>query len=1549
MKRKGVYKFLVCILALVMALSTTSVVSFAAVWSGNASSVVPAQSNDGFYLIASGEDLAWFANLVNSDAGNVTKKARLTTDIYLNDIEKDDYSKKWTPIGDYSTNGRAYSGIFDGKGFTIYGLSISTTSDYQGLFGYLSGAQIKNLRISNAKINGGDRIGAIAGYSYNSTSITSCIVQADITGAANVGGITGYLENKSGIYNSSFAGTVNATGNRVGGIVGCAFDTCTISQSFNTGAIHTEGKFVGGICGTNSGSTIISCYNMGKISGANRIAGISGNNVGDIFCSFNASQVEGEADTKEIGAIAGYHYAANINDCFYDSDLYTGVEVNATAMKTDEMKRHAFVDKINLLGGNFYYDFLLANSGYPILSWQVDVNLWDGTIAEPKMSADGQYYYIYNGRELAWFAGLVNGTLDGVAQDVYASAMLMNSIVLNVGNIAEGSNVWTPIGNDGVEYGGEFVGNGFTIRGMYIPSGDTIGLFGAISTSGSVNNLTVAESVINGDYCVGAVAGVNYGVLQRTKVIYSDVTSQTSSGGIAGENGGEILDSSSVYSNINANENAGGVVGENFADAIISTCCSSSTVASETNAGGISGKNSGEITFSFNSGTITANDSYAGGITGRLIASSINNCYNTGVINASSKAGGIAGQLTERGKIELTYSVGKVNCTADKAVDVNAILGGLTNGTVKNSYYDSKKLNVTDSHATALTTEEMTGSNALDKMTGFSRQYWAATDNSAYFVHYPQLESFATSGDFDLYDISVESVTFLKDGFVCKVIGGEETRYYTTLKEAVESINEGTSGTIEITESVDKLKETITVVGDVTIIPADDTILVQADKYLFDPLFDVKSGATLSFGSDENQYPALTLDGNNVTDITNQKFPESTIAVEKGGTLNIFDICAINNRALNGGFINNSGDVNVHGGVYYNNTAVENGGVIYNTGTINVFAAEMYNNNSKLSGGVIYCAGGEVNMNTGADIHNNTSGEGGAFYLSKGKLNMLGGSIYSNSAPYGGAMYIANNATVNLYDGSVYENSAAINGAGIYTEGTVNFYAGGNVDSTNDVFLPLGKTITMQANSIYATPIVMITPEAYSEGLSVISGEYTAMNANLCSVTSQDNTTWKINSGGKLTTAEIKYVLTASYFNADAVPYTSLEEAIEDIGENPAIITLIADITLSETVVIKGDVSFESDGVPRSISMKPGSTGPMFEVVNGATLSLGTPINVHTNDVLFIDGTYIAHGDTIIDVKDGALEIYSGTVIYGAKELDSAIKSVGTVYMYGGKVTENNAKIGAIHILDGEMNFFGGTIFDNTDIGIYVDGEINIFDGAGVDESNVVYLTDGKVINVSKPEPIYDAETGEEIDQGIVIPNLIAKVDFEKHYIDESIISSNEADISKYSGKFSVKDTTFTLDENNILRAEDFTLKSNSAVLKGEKWFYRFSIDTYTVKAALLQLTNENAAITDKNGVSKRDDEKIGTGDVVVLLDQNGVVYREKEVLIYGDVDSDGDVNANDAFMVTMFMYGYYKADQFSAAQLEAMDVNHDGNVTQADIDIIEDYGVYIGTIKQTP
>lgn len=1554
MKQRKIYKVLVCFLAVIIALSASSLTTFAAVWTGGMSTVVPARTNDGFYLLQTAEDLAWFANQINSDAGNVTMKARLLADIYLNDIEKDDYSNKWTPIADYAGAGRYFSGIFDGNGFTIFGLKIDNDKEYQGLFGYLSGAQIKNLTISDSYISALDFVGAIAGFSDKSTSIVNCAVRnTSITGVSDIGGITGYLQNKSTVSYCSVEGTINATGNRIGGITGCAFVNSTISQSYNKAKVNTTGKYVGGIVGTNSGSLLISCYNTGKITAATYVAGISGNNVGDIASCYNASEVASNIEPSGlVGAVTAFHYAEKVSNSYYDATLYTGKEEHATPLTSDDMKRHLFVDMINGTFGDFYYDYLKANNGYPILSWQVDQNLWDGTMDKPEHSVEGNFYYIENARQLAWFAALVNGTLESGEHDPFANAILSNSIVMNIGSLGEGSNEWAPIGTEESQFGGEFHGNGYTIRGMYITSGDNVGLFGVISATGKVSNLTIAESYIQGGTCVAPIAGLSFGQVERAKIVYTDVIADKNVGGIVGENYGNIISSSSLNSDIGCETsvNVGGIVGENREGSVVSTCCSSNSVLGASYVGGIVGRNCADISNTFNAGYVKAEGNYVGGIAGFVDGCTISNCYNTGNVKGFEVVGGIAGHLRGQAHIDSTYSIGKV--TGGRYT--NAILGELRNGSVVNSYYDETRVvdengnKVSDAYAVCLDTKKMTNGSSLDNMSGFGSDAWIATEDSDYFIYYPQLMSFNSSADYDLYDISIYSVSYLKEGLIIKVITNTETAYFKTFAEATDKIGIG-AGTVELMETVE-ISSTAIVKGDVTVIPVTESYILKRGKDFYEQPIIIKDGGVLNFGSEDDSYATLTIDGNNVSDVSSGTLAKSMITIEDGGIFNFYDSIAVNNTAENGAFIynNSGGTVNLYNGSISGGTAIKFGGVAYNKGTINIYGTEITNNTAKLYAGAIVNIAGEVNVNTGTIISYNVSGEGGAFYVAGGTVNVYGGDIHTNSASYGGAFDVENNGKLKLYNGAIYNNTATVQGAAIYANAKVELYASGCVDPTNDIYLPQGETITMMAKSDYASVIANITPQTYKEGLRVIDGDFTAMNASLCAIVPQDETIWHINSSGKLTTSEIKYVLTASYFNADAVPYTSLEEALSDIGTNPAIITLRDDITVSETIVIGSNITFASDGAPHMISAASGIDGPLFKIINGAVISFGTHTTDYQTDVLFINGTNVT-ADAIIDATDGSVNIYSGTVIFGADGIDTAVKSNNTIEMYGGKITENKVNVGAVYFSGGTFNFFDGTIFDNSGVGIYADGTFNIYDGAGVDESNIVYLTDGNVINLISYEPEVDEETGNVTYPEVELPDLIASVDFERYYVDTQIVNTEKTnDNTIYSGKFKVSDKTYTLDEMNYLRANNFVLNSSATIeLEENVSVYGFTLGVYTAESLVLQFENDNIAVVDSKNAYKTGDMKIGTGDGVVLLDGDGNIYRKLPVLIYGDLNSDGFVDAQDAFITGMYVNGFISKDAFDAIFIEAMDVNHDGQVTWDDVTIIENMGVFIGDIEQ--
>ena len=218
-------------------------------------------------------------------------------------------------------------------------------------------------------------------------------------------------------------------------------------------------------------------------------------------------------------------------------------------------------------------------------------------------------YEISNAGQLYWFAGLVNGTLDGVEQNTLANAVLTANITVNEnlldslqydteGNVSNGSDFisWTPIADcmeDHITlYSGTFDGNNKTVSGLYFNDNSTrIGLFGSSEADGNIKNVGVVDSYFKGNDFVGGVCGRNDGTITN------------------------------CY-------NAGNLT----------------AIESSATIGGICGYNSGTVTNCYNTGTVTATGQVAsvGGVCGCSTAP-ISNCYNIGTVTATSSSTDISG------------------------------------------------------------------------------------------------------------------------------------------------------------------------------------------------------------------------------------------------------------------------------------------------------------------------------------------------------------------------------------------------------------------------------------------------------------------------------------------------------------------------------------------------------------------------------------------------------------------------------------------------------------------------------------------------------------------------------------------------------------------------------------------------------------------------------------------------------------------------------------------------------------------------------------------
>ena len=162
---------------------------------------------------------------------------------------------------------------------------------------------------------------------------------------------------------------------------------------------------------------------------------------------------------------------------------------------------------------------------------------------------------------------------------------------------------WTPIGNYEQKYTGTFDGNGKTITGLTIDQKETsfLGLIGYLGSGGKVQNLTLENVNLNGNWNVGGVVGYNNN---------GTVTACTASG------------------SINGKERVGGIVGCNYLGTVTACYNTSSTVNGSYLVGGVVGQNNkGIVTACYNASGSIYGEVTVGGVVGDNYTGTVTACY----------------------------------------------------------------------------------------------------------------------------------------------------------------------------------------------------------------------------------------------------------------------------------------------------------------------------------------------------------------------------------------------------------------------------------------------------------------------------------------------------------------------------------------------------------------------------------------------------------------------------------------------------------------------------------------------------------------------------------------------------------------------------------------------------------------------------------------------------------------------------------------------------------------------------------------------------------
>ena len=271
---------------------------------------------------------------------------------------------------------------------------------------------------------------------------------------------------------------------------------------------------------------------------------------------------------------------------------------------------------------------------------------------------------------------------------------------------------WSPIGSLSDRFSGIFDGNGYTLSNLLInkPSDNNIGLFGVLSSSGTITGISLSDVVVRGNTSVGSLVGGNWGTISNSYSIGSVSGTGDGVGGLVGENIGGTITNSYGNGRVTGRSNVGGLVGHNNRSGTISNSYSSRSVNGGGGIGGLVGwNNGGTISNSYSNGSISGN-SLVGGLVGAntgTISNSysigsvsgmgdrvgglvgwnggtISNSYSSGSVSGSNEVGGLVGTVVA-GTVSNSYSSGSVR---GRFNNIGGLVGANSGGTISNSYWD---------------------------------------------------------------------------------------------------------------------------------------------------------------------------------------------------------------------------------------------------------------------------------------------------------------------------------------------------------------------------------------------------------------------------------------------------------------------------------------------------------------------------------------------------------------------------------------------------------------------------------------------------------------------------------------------------------------------------------------------------------------------------------------------------------------------------------------------------------------------------------------------
>lgn len=295
----------------------------------------------------------------------------------------------WDPIN-------TFSGSFNGNGFTISNLNVNS-GNLTGLFGFISGAEIERLRLTDIDVvgeSGSHSVGGVVGQAVGS-NISHVFVSGNITGHSDFGLLAGYVLSDSIVNFSSTSGIVKGLSQgpfRGGGLIGTVWDsTVNSSASFTKLDITPSGSgnigWFGGLIGYAKNSNVSDSYTQSHIyvsRGGVGIGGLVGEmNNSRIKNSYSSSSLDLSNANDDDGGLVGKKInGGSCSNSYYNEDNACKLDRTScgTGKNSSEFKRPTSSTGIYSSWSSNLWDFG-TESNHPKLK---DIQLSNSKVRSPQ-------------------------------------------------------------------------------------------------------------------------------------------------------------------------------------------------------------------------------------------------------------------------------------------------------------------------------------------------------------------------------------------------------------------------------------------------------------------------------------------------------------------------------------------------------------------------------------------------------------------------------------------------------------------------------------------------------------------------------------------------------------------------------------------------------------------------------------------------------------------------------------------------------------------------------------------------------------------------------------------------------------------------------------------------------------------------------------------------------------------------------------------------------------------------------------------------------------